>query len=806
MPVGCYLVDPSTEVELRSYLLEIGMASLVPIKNVACRPDGRYILAGMFGVPHKDGMRMIFDRRPANWGEKRLGWAHLPNGVQFAQLRLKPGWGIRGSGDDLKGYFHQVRDVPEAQSRNCFGRTFLGDEFVSFGGIPGESYKLCLNSVAMGNLNAVDICQRVHEAVLQNGGLLKKDTMIRYPYEMPAEGIGEGIYIDDHLVFWIAPQSQLSLPYGPDKDIILTSHKLYEQANLQLSLSKGFGFADRSSDVPVGDQSFVAWGTRVDSDLGRVGVEPSKRQTIAFLLFCVLSQPRVPVTILKRVVALCIHPLLHRRELMCFLHRFFNWLSHVKGSRARLPSDIKEELLVVALHLSVARADVRAPVCTRISATDATPQRGGSVETTCSSELADALYDSCEVRGRRVRLDRSPFSIIPEHEELPVPDPIVADVANCAPWSVTRNHDFPETQHINLQELSEVLNEVKHASVLCQQAERLVNICDSRVTVGAWARGRSSSTLVNGILREATCWRVLARKTLGNVFAKSGDNPSDDPSRDVPLRPPRQAPSWLDPRLRPEKSFVNKVRRLPKRMRLCKEAFAGRAGLSLALKAAGLQVGRPLEAYPSKGVYVRESDLLVKEVFDGLVRDIKAGLLIYIAFGTPCSSWSILARRKNSRTYDCPQGLEVDARELLANKQAVVTAELCQLLANYGSYFSIENPKTSLLFRYEPIERLLEVKDASLVSFDQCAYGLRLPGTAQSQFCKKATSILSNIPAMTCLSRKCPGLGLGHEHVHAQGSVRVNGKSIRASTAAGVYPDQLCKAWAQAVHSALYSS
>ena len=249
MPVGCYLVDPSTEVELRSYLLEIGMASLVPIKNVACRPDGRYILAGMFGVPHKDGMRMIFDRRPANWGEKRLGWAHLPNGVQFAQLRLKPGWGIRGSGDDLKGYFHQVRDVPEAQSRNCFGRTFLGDEFVSFGGIPGESYKLCLNSVAMGNLNAVDICQRVHEAVLQNGGLLKKDTMIRYPYEMPAEGIGEGIYIDDHLVFWIAPQSQLSLPYGPDKDIIRPRISCTSKQTFSCHLAK-------VSDLPTGLRTY----------------------------------------------------------------------------------------------------------------------------------------------------------------------------------------------------------------------------------------------------------------------------------------------------------------------------------------------------------------------------------------------------------------------------------------------------------------------------------------------------------------------------------------------------------------------
>ena len=125
---------------------------------------------------------------------------------------------------------------------------------------------------------------------------------------------------------------------------------------------------------------------------------------------------------------------------------------------------------------------------------------------------------------------------------MPTPDPIVSEVSRSAPWVTTRNHSFPETQHINLQELNEVANEIEYAANLSLAPERIVNICDSRVAVGAWARGRSSSTLVNGILRRATCWRVLLRKTLGNVFAVSGDNPADDPSRDCPLREPEEAP------------------------------------------------------------------------------------------------------------------------------------------------------------------------------------------------------------------------------------------------------------------------
>jgi len=772
MPVGCYMVSPEVEVELRQYLLKIGMASLVPLDAVAQRPDGRLILSGLFGVHHKNGLRMIFDRRPANWGERRLKWAKLPNGVQFARVRLRPGWGIRGSGDDLRGYFHQVRDIPTAESRNCFGRTFDGLGFEEFGGLPGHNYKLCLNTVAMGNLNAVDICQEAHEEVLRSGGLLSEDIVIRYPYQMPPEGLGEGVYIDDHLVFLIAPISQLQIPHGPDKDIIDKSHNLYDEANLLRSVDKGFGFSVQGNN---GEQSFMAWGTRIDSDVGRVGADPPKRLLIAFILFHVVRLKVVLLTVLKRVVALCIHPLMHRRELMSFFHRFFNWFESLSGSEVRIPADICEELAAVGLHLAFATADIRAPVCSRISCTDATPQRGGAVDATVSRRLAESLYDASESRGRRVRLDHGPCHVIPEDQLLPEPDPVVSVVARCVPWRVTRNHDFPETQHINIQELNEIKNELEYSTVISQVPERCVNIADSRVAVGAWARGRSSSFQLNGILRQAACWRVLTRKVLVDVFAVSGDNPSDDPSRDVPLRSPEEPPDWLEPDLVPEVSFVNRIRSVPRRWRLCREVFAGKAGFSLALARAGFCVGRPLEAFPSKGVYVRESDLLVPEVFNGLMQDVVAGIIMFLAFGTPCSSWSILARRNNSRTTHNPGGDLLDEKELIANKQAELTAWLCKILYHRGGYFTIENPATSLLFRFGPICELGDLPGVQLTTLDQCAYGLHLPGTPQHFFCKKTTSVLSNVEGISKVCARCPGRSLVHQHHHAQGTLKVDG-------------------------------
>ena len=43
--------------------------------------------------------------------------------------------------------------------------------------------------------------------------------------------------------------------------------------------------------------------------------------------------------------------------------------------------------------------------------------------------------------------------------------------------------------------------------------------------------------------------------------------------------------------------------------RECLEVFAGRAGLTIACRKVGLHCDTPMEAFPSKGIYVKEHDL-----------------------------------------------------------------------------------------------------------------------------------------------------------------------------------------------------
>ena len=140
IPTGCYLVSQDEEPHLRRFLLSRGLVRLVKFSDVPFDTAGNPIVGGLFGVWHRNGKRLIFDRRHQNAIEERLGWVRLPLGCQFCKLVLKPGDGIWGSGADLKSCFFQCRNAPDAVPRNAVGNSFDGGEYPEWGGIPGHTY------------------------------------------------------------------------------------------------------------------------------------------------------------------------------------------------------------------------------------------------------------------------------------------------------------------------------------------------------------------------------------------------------------------------------------------------------------------------------------------------------------------------------------------------------------------------------------------------------------------------------------------------------------------------------------------
>jgi len=159
------------------------MAVLLPKSQAIFNSKGRAISGGLFAVHHKvDSDRFINDRRPFNAMEHRLSWARLPHGSCLCQLILDKGSSVRGSGDDLRNFFYMLKHNEGWLARNVVGdgEAISGKLLADFGADPEIEYFIALRIICMGDLNAVDLAQGIHEQVLKDCGCMDPDDVIQY--------------------------------------------------------------------------------------------------------------------------------------------------------------------------------------------------------------------------------------------------------------------------------------------------------------------------------------------------------------------------------------------------------------------------------------------------------------------------------------------------------------------------------------------------------------------------------------------------------------------------------------------------
>ena len=810
-PRACNLISVDEEILLRRRLLECGAAELLPVEQAPRDEQSQQVIAaGFFCVPHSDEFdRLIMDRRPLNHGERRQKWMKLPLGGMLVKIVLKPTQTVRGSGYDLSTYFTQLREHESGRTRNIVGRCFCGDDYELYGGQASQRYILSLRCIGMGDINAVDVAEETHIEILSDFGALHRPGLLRWGEEFPDERVLQGIYIDDGVVVGLVDIGDVKKE-GPDSILAAKCLDALDDASAEISWHKNFGACAKEAREQgnFGEENFTAWGTQVRGREGKVATELGKRVDIAIVLLQAAALASTEKSLLEHLLSLLTHPFTHRRPCLAMLHRAHKFVKELTyGEVVEWPADIRDEVIACALCLCVSEANIRWRVSERISCTDATPSNGGATFTIVSEELSHALYRASESKGLATTLRQDLI-------ELPDPecDPLLKDFFQCARWELSRQHAFPETQHVNLQELGEVVLETHESAAISLEPLRQINGSDSAVSIHAAAKGRSPSLLLNGELRQQTAISIFCQREQVNVKVDTHDNSADDPSRDAEVRAPREPPpEWLAPHLSPAKQLV--ADRLPVRVgarfRLFKEVFAGCANLSEHVQRAGISCARPMEPYPSadnrKGkIYIRVNDIMQLDVLRGLKSDIMCCYYLALHFGICCGGWG-KANTMNggTRSFAYPEGGDrgrsVLPREHLANAQARIVVDLCMLLHSLGCIFTIENPHDSFLWHSAVMLELYEFIGASgcLIEFDQCAYGLQLPGADCYTFCRKRTCIYSNDLSLKKLSRYCPGLSKTHKHDHAWGSIKIAGKRFSKAAAAGRYPNQLCHDWAE---------
>ena len=106
-------------------------------------------------------------------------------------------------------------------------------------------------------------------------------------------------------------------------------------------------------------------------------------------------------------------------------------------------------------------------------------------------------------------------------------------------------YDFKFTEHINVQELKALTDEVQRRSMRGDHDMRIVMACDSRVVVGAAAKRRSSSRVLSKHLRRLCSICVAHGLQFNILWAGIHINPSGAAPQFAPLPLPNPQPAWM---------------------------------------------------------------------------------------------------------------------------------------------------------------------------------------------------------------------------------------------------------------------
>ena len=119
------------------------------------------------------------------------------------------------------------------------------------------------------------------------------------------------------------------------------------------------------------------------------------------------------------------------------------------------------------------------------------------------------------------------------------------ELCQCLQFHEVFRYKFKKAGHINVNEVRTYKSWLK-SLLKSNPDERSIGLLDSRVTIGAAAKGRSSSYAISKVLKGSIAYVIGGGLYPGLLHVNSGDNPSDDPTRDRPVRKACKAkPGWL---------------------------------------------------------------------------------------------------------------------------------------------------------------------------------------------------------------------------------------------------------------------
>ena len=512
--------------------------------------------SGLFAlIKNQEVDRMIMDSRPHNLLERPLtSWTRTMAAVPpILDLMMSPGEKVITACEDLRDYYYYFVVSRQRAARNALRFELSHREASAFKAYREvENPTSCaflvpsLNTMAMGDVNAVEYGQQSHVQIALRCGILPTD-LLTMKGVFPRQSWAVGVIIDDLVVIEKVPRS---LNAG---DISTTVADLMVEAYHDVGLCPH----DKKRVRDAVHAKF--WGISLDGESGILRAQVERVLPMTALTAKIAKLGYASRKLLEVVVGSWIAILQCRRRCMCLLSAVFEDIqSHEYDSTFRLQEQVVAELWTLVVLAPLFCSDLRALPNQELSLVDASGDFRAEVVCKLPPVFAAELWRHKLTKAAWTKL-LSPVRALSRMHGLLDPTlevPAGELPANAHPhWTVlARTLQFNTKQikavngsvHINLSELKAALEAEARKSRSSPNSRFLVG-ADSQVSLGSLIKGRSSSRGLNSLLRRFLPTILGCNVYTGWQYIASADNVSDDPTRRRDCRvPPQQVPEWLE--------------------------------------------------------------------------------------------------------------------------------------------------------------------------------------------------------------------------------------------------------------------
>lgn len=510
--------------------------------------------SGLFSVVKSLTLdRLILDSRPANLleqGEQR--WiGSLASAESLCRYVIPSGFNVATSGNDLRDFYYLFAVNEERSRRNVLAGAVRAEEVRHLNCYNenldnGEPLYGTLKTLAMGDTNAVSLAQTCHVGMCLQSGKMNVDQLLTLSGPLPRSKVKVGVIIDDFVTLSEVQAGATEVSAGATLADDLDH--IYREVGLIPHTEKGFRDLLKSS----------FWGSDFNGEDGKIRGSLKRGIPLAWLILRIIKVGHCTTELLQTISGSLVSLFLFRRRMLVLLDSIFIAVrDREPSSIIKLSGRLISELLLCVVLLPLAATNLRAPVSSTLTATDASDWGEAAVTSMVPSTLSHELYRHTLRKSVWTRLLAPAQAWLRSHgklgveEELPgeedmfTANPLWVILARCLQFRLLFKKGATGRRHINIGELRGFLKAEQILGTR-EPSTRHIFCLDSQVALGAICKGRSASEALNQELCRHLGLLLFNDSYSECIYFPSAENPADDPTRGQDLRgPSMDVPEFL---------------------------------------------------------------------------------------------------------------------------------------------------------------------------------------------------------------------------------------------------------------------